>query len=69
MAKMKSNAGATTLEPPPGEFGPITWIEFQALPADVRVRRAQRLAAKWMALKGKVDITLDIDESRGRNRR
>jgi hypothetical protein len=56
-------------EAAPGEYGPITWPEFQALPEDVRQRRAKRVYEKFMALKGKVHITLDIDEARGRNRR
>jgi hypothetical protein len=53
----------------PGEYGPITWDEFQALPEDVRQRRAKRVYEKTLALIGKIHITLDIDESRGRNRR
>lgn len=52
-----------------GEYGPITWSEFQALPEDVRQRRAKRLYEKYMAVRGKIHISLDIDESRGRNRR
>jgi hypothetical protein len=52
----------------PGEYVPITWSEFQALPEDVRQRRARRVYEKFMALKGKVHIALDTDESRGRNR-
>lgn len=56
-------------EAAPGEFGPITWPEFQALPEDVRLRRAKRAYEKFMALKGTIHITLDIDEARGRNRR
>jgi hypothetical protein len=53
----------------PGEYGPITWPEFQALPEEVRLRRAKRVYEKTMALVGKVQIELDIDEARGRNRR
>lgn len=53
----------------PGEYGPITYDELWALPEDVRQRRIKRVAAKWMAVKGKIQITLDIDEARGRNHR
>ena len=52
----------------PGEYGPITHTEFMALPEDVRMRRAKRVYEKTLALIGKIHITLDIDESRGRNR-
>lgn len=55
-------------EAAPGEFGPITWPEYEALPEDVRMRRAKRAYEKFLALKGKVHIKLDIDEARGRNR-
>lgn len=55
--------------PLPGEFGPITWPEFLALPEEVRLRRAQRGYERFMALKGKVHLNIDIDELRGRNRR
>lgn len=30
----------------PGEYGPITWPEFQALPEEVRQRRAKRVYEK-----------------------
>ena len=33
----------------PGEYGPITWPEFQALPEDVRKRRTKRVYEKTMA--------------------
>ena len=59
----------TPVDAAPGEFGPITWPEFQALPEDVRMRRAKRAYEKFMALKGTIHIVLDIDEARGRNRR
>lgn len=52
-----------------GEHGPITWDEFQALPEEVRKRRANRVYGMTMALVGKVHIELDVDEARGRNRR
>jgi hypothetical protein len=35
----------------PGEYGPITWSEFQALPEDVRQRRAQRVYEKTLAVR------------------
>lgn len=53
----------------PGEYGPITWSEFQALPADVQKRRMKRAHEKLMALRGKVQLNIDIDELRGRHRR
>jgi len=53
----------------PGEFGPITYDQYLALPEDVRKRRAQRAYEKFKALQGKVHIDIDIDELRGRNRR
>ena len=52
----------------PGEYGPITYDEFLALPDDVRKRRTKRVYDKYMALRGTVKIELDIDEARGRNR-
>ena len=69
MAKAKEVEVVAPAEPAPGEFGPITWPEFLALPEDVRQRRAKRVYEKTMALKGKIQIDLDIDEARGRNRR
>lgn len=68
MAKVKAKA-AIPPDAAPGEYGPITWPEFQALPDDVRQRRAKRAYEKFLALKGTVHIDLDIDEARGRNRR
>ncbi|MGZ5445817.1 MAG: hypothetical protein ACXW5U_20560 [Thermoanaerobaculia bacterium] len=56
-------------EAAPGEFGPITDTEYFALPEDVRQRRAKRAYEKAMALKGTIDLKIDIDELRGRNRR
>ncbi len=53
----------------PREFGPITVSEWLALPEAVRQRRAKRAYEKFLALKGKIYIELDIDEARGRNRR
>lgn len=53
----------------PGEYGPITWPEYQALPEDVRMRRAKRAYEKLIALRGKVRLNIDIDELRGRHRR
>lgn len=60
-------------EPPaatahPGEFGPITYPEYMALPEDVRQRRAKRAYEKAMALRGKIHLDINIDELRGRNR-
>ncbi|HYC88307.1 MAG TPA: hypothetical protein VEO54_03780 [Thermoanaerobaculia bacterium] len=52
----------------PGEYGPITWPEFQALPEDVRKRRAKRVYEKTLRVIGELKITVDTDESRGRNR-
>lgn len=52
----------------PREFGPITVSEWLALPEDVRQRRAKRAYEKFLALKGRIQIELDIDEARGRNR-
>lgn len=52
----------------PGEYGPIMYDEFLALPEDVRQRRIKRVYEKAMALRGKIKIELDIDEARGRNR-
>jgi hypothetical protein len=53
----------------PGEYGPITYSEYAALPEEVRMRRAKRGYEKFLALKGKIHLNLDIDELRGRNRR
>ncbi|HEX6095760.1 MAG TPA: hypothetical protein VF432_05490 [Thermoanaerobaculia bacterium] len=53
----------------PGEYGPITASEYFALPEDVRQRRAKRAYEKAMALKGTIDLKIDVDELRGRNRR
>ena len=68
MAKTKQLAETPPPEAAPGEFGPITYPEFLALPEDVRQRRVKRVYEKYMALKGKIHINLDIDELRGRNR-
>ena len=70
MAKAKAiEIADVPVDGAPGEFGPITWPEFLALPEDVRQRRIKRVYEKTMALAGKVHIELDIDEARGRNRR
>lgn len=69
MGKAKPIEVTPPPEGAPGEFGPITWPEYQALPEDVRMRRAKRAYEKLIALRGKVHIELDIDEARGRNRR
>jgi hypothetical protein len=69
MAKAKEVEVPVPAEPAPGEFGPITWPEFLALPEDVRQRRAKRVYEKTMALMGTMQIELDIDEARGRNHR
>lgn len=68
MAKAKEAEVAAPAEPAPGEFGPITYPEFLALPEDVRQRRIKRAYEKAMALKGTIHIDIDIDELRGRNR-
>ena len=68
MGKPKSIEDAPPAEAAPGEFGPITVSEWLALPEDVRQRRARRGYERFLALKGKVHIKLDIDEARGRNR-
>lgn len=52
----------------PGEYGPIYYDEYMALPEEVRMRRAKRAYEKLMALKGTIDLKIDIDELRGRNR-
>lgn len=64
-----AKARVIVAEPLPGEFGSLTWPEFQALPAEVRLRRAQRGYERFLALKGQVQLNIDIDELRGRNRR
>ncbi|HEX8251538.1 MAG TPA: hypothetical protein VF846_00210 [Thermoanaerobaculia bacterium] len=56
-------------ESAPGEFGPITPEQFQALPDDVKRRRTERILANFNALQGNVHLNIDIDELRGRNRR
>lgn len=67
MGKTKPIESASP-EAAPGEYGPITASEYFALPEDVRQRRAKRAYEKLMALKGKIDLKIDIDELRGRNR-
>jgi hypothetical protein len=52
----------------PGEYGPITWEELQALPEEVRRRRGARALKKLEALRGRIHLNIDIDELRGRNR-
>jgi len=53
----------------PGEYGPITWPEYLALPEEVRHRRSKRALARLQALRGTIHLNIDIDELRGRNRR
>lgn len=53
----------------PGEYGPITWDEFQALPDEVQKRRMKRAHERLMALRGKIHLNINTDELRGRNRR
>ena len=53
----------------PGEYGPITWSEYMDLPEEVRMRRARRAYEKFIALKGTMQLELDVDAARGRNRR
>ena len=53
----------------PGEYGPLTWEEAQALPEVVRRRRGARALKKLEALRAmKIHLNIDIDELRGRNR-
>jgi hypothetical protein len=52
----------------PGEFGPLYWDEWLALPEEVRQRRAKRGYQRFLELKGTVHLNIDIDELRGRNR-
>lgn len=68
MAKAKEVEVAAPAEPAPGEFGPITYPEYLALPEEIRQRRAKRAYEKLIALRGKIHIDIDIDELRGRNR-
>lgn len=68
MSKTKEMVAAPA-EALPGEFGPITTLEWDALPEEVRERRRKRAYEKAMALKGTIDLKIDIDELRGRNRR
>ncbi len=57
------------LDVAPGEYGPITWEEFQTLPEDARKRRGARALKKLQALRGKVHLRINLDELRGRTRR
>jgi len=68
MSSAKTPEKTSTGEPVPREFGAMMVSEWLALPDDVRRRRAKRAYEKFLALKGKVYIELDIDEARGRNR-
>ena len=52
----------------PGEYGPLTWEQAQALPDEVRRRRGARVLKKLQALRGTIHLNIDIDELRGRNR-
>lgn len=52
----------------PGEYGPIYYDEFLALPEDVRQRRIKRGYERFLSLKGKVHLNIDLDELRGRHR-
>jgi hypothetical protein len=52
----------------PGEYGPITWPEFLALPEDVRRRRAKRVYEKTLAVREMLKTTL-VDEASDRHRR
>lgn len=66
MAKQKEEIPPDAL---PGEYGPITWEELQALPEEVRRRRGARALKKVEALRAmNVRFNIDIDELRGRNR-
>jgi hypothetical protein len=67
---MAKTAQQTEIRPDaaPGEYGPITYDELWELPEEVRKRRTKRVLEKYMALRGKVHIELDIDAARGRNR-
>ena len=68
MAKTKAIEEAPAAEPLPGEFGPITDVEWDALPEEVKQRRIKRAYEKLQALRGKIHLNIDIDELRGRNR-
>ena len=49
----------------PGEYGPITWEEFQKLPEDVRKRLAKRVYEKTLAVREqlkKLGLTRDAWE-------
>ena len=68
MAKTKEVQEAPPEEPLPGEFGPITTVEWDALPEEVKQRRMKRAYEKLQALRGRIHLNIDIDELRGRNR-
>lgn len=53
----------------PGEYGPITWPEFQALPEDVRQRRAKRVYEKTMAVIEMLKAEREREEASGGRRR
>jgi hypothetical protein len=53
----------------PGEYGPITWPEFQALPEDVRQRRIKRVSQKTTALLELLRKESDVDEACDGSRR
>lgn len=69
MSKAKPTDETAPAASLPREFGPITVSEWLALPEEVRQRRAKRAYEKFLALKGKIYIDLDVDEARGRHRR
>lgn len=52
----------------PGEYGPITWPEFLALPEDVRRRRAKRVYEKTLAVREMLKTTLVHDAGDPRRR-
>jgi hypothetical protein len=49
----------------PGEYGPITWPEFQALPEDVRKRRAKRVYEKTLRVIEILKAEREREEQRG----
>ncbi len=68
MSSAKTPEKTNASESVPQKLGPMMVSEWLALPDDVRRRRAKRAYEKFLALKGRIDIQLDIDEARGRNR-
>lgn len=55
-------------EAAPGEYGPITYDEFRALPEDVRKRRTKRVYEKFLAAREQL-AKLGDETARDGNRR